>query len=104
MAPSFTHLKKLFSKADAKLQKVKCRLHKTKAVENQSEITIQPMAAVEPKPTNKEEQGNTSEPKLTNEEEQGNASEPTCAAIRATREMRPPRPPALKQTRSKRRW
>lgn len=42
MAPSFTHLKALSTKIDAKINKVKFSMHKTKAAANQTETTTQP--------------------------------------------------------------
>lgn len=87
MAPSFTNLKNLSSKADAKLQKIKCRLHKTKAVDNKPETTVEPMAAVEPKLTNEEGQGNTSEPNHTGEEGEELASSISSQASKKQEKM-----------------
>lgn len=73
MAPSFTHLKALSTKIDAKINKVKSSMHKTKAAANQTETTTQ----TEP---NEEEAGETvatSEPKHNGEEAQDTmATEP----------------------------
>lgn len=81
MAPSFTHLKALSTKIDAKIDKVKSSMHKSKAAANQTETITQPkrnekeagetIATPEPNQNGEEAQETmaTTKPKNNNGEE-----------------------------------
>jgi hypothetical protein len=62
MAPSLTKLKAIFSKVDAKLHNLKCKLHKNKTAGNKSETPVDAEVI-------NMEQSTTAEPMHTHEEE-----------------------------------